>query len=291
MFPFPSPLLMQTAVGAASGSHSRWRLNLTTSDTWIKLYDAQFRGSIGGADQVPVCTAEDMSPNGIVSESTFNSGSPGWLAFDSDPTGTNWISALGTSGGWLAFQFPSSVDVQQFSITTAPSSSNPGIPTGIDLQYSDDGSTWTTRATFAGLSLAASSTYTFASAAVPAFTAAPTTTTNTGLYGVGDLATVAYAFDTSSSLTGIAVSLQWTRDGVAIGGATGSSYTFVSADAGHTVACSVTLTNTIGATITTASAGHSIATPTFSSDTRVTSAADIRVTSAGDIRTTSTRVA
>jgi hypothetical protein len=54
---------------------------------------------------------------------------------------------------------------------------------------------------------------------------------------------------------------QWSRDGVAIAGATGRTYTVLGADEGHTLTCTVTASNEAGAGGSATSAGVSVPTP------------------------------
>ncbi|MEV5021427.1 hypothetical protein MRBLMA1_001250 [Sphingobium sp. LMA1-1-1.1] len=115
----------------------------------------------------------------------------------------------------------------------------------------------------------------------PAFSASPTITTDTGFFAEGDTATVSYTHNSPST------SIQWTRDGVAISGATSASYTYVSGDVGHVVACTVTAIN--GSLSASASAsGTTIGTPSYTTHTRVPagdmdSGSDSRLT-AGDMQ-------
>jgi len=115
----------------------------------------------------------------------------------------------------------------------------------------------------------------------PSFSVSPTISTDTGFYAEGDTATVAYAHNSPGT------SIQWTRDGAAISGATSASYTYVSGDVGHVVACTVTAVN--GSLSANASAsGTTIGTPSYTTHTRVpagdmNSGSDSRLT-AGDMQ-------
>lgn len=119
---------------------------------------------------------------------------------------------------------------------------------------------------------------------VPAFTVDPTVTSNTGFWGEGDTATVSY------TASGGTPTIEWQRDGVPIGGATSASYTFVAGDVGHSVRPEVTLT-TGGLAAVAYGDAHTIVSPTFVYEDRVTDTSDQRVTDTADVRVTSTRTA
>ena len=76
----------------------------------------------------------------------------------------------------------------------------------------------------------------------PSFDSQPVVTAPAGLL-VGEDVVVSV----STSGTAVAISYQWQRDGVDIGGATGSSYTQTTSDIGPELTCVVTLTGACGA--------------------------------------------
>jgi hypothetical protein len=67
----------------------------------------------------------------------------------SSSTAEEWATAQGSmAGAWLAVQLIAAYDVTQFAITGA--STYTRSPVGFDLQYSDDGTTWTTLQSYTG---------------------------------------------------------------------------------------------------------------------------------------------
>lgn len=78
-------------------------------------------------------------------------------------------------------------------------------------------------------------------ALAPVFTSSPAIS---GTYSIGSVLTCAPGAWTGTAP--VTPSYQWLRDGVAIGGATASTYTLVSADMIGTVTCAVTITNSAG---------------------------------------------
>jgi hypothetical protein len=88
------------------------------------------------------------------------------------------------------------------------------------------------------------------SAAQPVNTAVPAITTD-GSPAVGETVSCDTGTWTGSPTS---YAYQWKRDGVAISGATGSTYTIVSADAGTALTCTVTATNGVGSASATSGA-------------------------------------
>lgn len=83
-------------------------------------------------------------------------------------------------------------------------------------------------------------------ALAPVFTSSPAIS---GTYSIGSVLTCAPGAWTGTAP--VTPSYQWLRDGVAIGGATASTYTVVSADMLATVTCVVTITNSAGSDVDT----------------------------------------
>jgi hypothetical protein len=160
-------------------------------------------------------------------------------------------------------------------------------PKDFQLFGSNDDVTYTLLASWSGFTGWATQPAftTFAiSTASPTFSVSPAITTDTGFYGQGDTATVAYTHN------GFSTSIQWLRDGVAISGATSASYTYVSADVGTTVSCRVAASNGFGST-TQSATGHAIVSPAYSADVRVDTSANTRVDTSANIRVTNNRIA
>jgi hypothetical protein len=126
--------------------------------------------------------------------------------------------------------------------------------------------------------------------ALPRFTAAPVINSSAGAFcGVGDTLTA-----TPGTTIGFVSSTtwQWYADGVAIGGATASSYALTAGELGKIVTVTEIVANSAGSASASASAIRfgPVVNPTFRTDTRVTSSGDIRVTSTGETRVTNTRI-
>lgn len=120
-------------------AHTYWRIYVTanngnTSAQKCGIEEVEMRASIGGADQ---CTG------GTPSASSQSAGFEASKAFD-DSTATQWIcnSSEASPPWWLRYQFASAVDVAEVSII--PPTTLTRAPKDFDIQYSDDGSSWTT---------------------------------------------------------------------------------------------------------------------------------------------------
>ena len=142
-----------------------------------------------------------------------------------------WSTNTGTTGSaaWLQYTFPSTVTIR--AIRLAPYSYDT-FPNEIQVQYYN-GSTWVTWWT---VFPASEDVHTYQwlafSLADTLFTSLPSIS---GSYATtGDTATVSYAASSGTP------TYQWYRDGVAISGETGSSYTRTDSDS-ILLACEVTL--------------------------------------------------
>jgi hypothetical protein len=116
-------------------NHIYWRLNFTENNgdtSFLGLAEVEMRGTVGGADQ---CTG------GTATASTSDATSPPANAFDNSAS-TNWQTVSGTLTGWLRYQFAAAVDVVQYTIT-ARATSLTRMPKSWSLEWSDNGTAWT----------------------------------------------------------------------------------------------------------------------------------------------------
>lgn len=90
----------------------------------------------------------------------------------------------------------------------------------------------------------------------PVFTVAPAIT---GTLKIGQ--TLSCSTGTATGTGTVTYARQWTRDGAAIGGATGATYTLVDADDLAVIGCTVTATDSVGSTGATASGGGTVTYP------------------------------
>lgn len=93
--------------------------------------------------------------------------------------------------------------------------------------------------------------------AAPAWTVNPSIVSDSGYYGPGDIVRCDQGTHNLRKIT-----YQWRKDGVAISGATGSSYTIQGGDVGSTITCAVTGRNYKGI-VTQVSNGVAAVTPTY----------------------------
>lgn len=118
-------------------AHSYWRLNVTASNGGANLTidEVEFRGSIGGADQ---CSG------GTPSASSTLGGNVAANAFD-NTVNTAWQAT--TTTGTLQYLFASAVEVAEYTIRIRGAGYEAytnQAPKDWTLQWSDNGSSWTT---------------------------------------------------------------------------------------------------------------------------------------------------
>lgn len=123
-------------------SHAYWRINITQSATLGIAYSSisglEFRATPGGADQCSGGTA--------IADSYYGAGYEPENAFDHD-TSTEWASAIGLPH-YIGYQFAAPVSVAQVAViaTDAAYGSKSEAPGIFTIEYSDNGSSWTTAA-------------------------------------------------------------------------------------------------------------------------------------------------
>lgn len=121
-----------------------WRIFITETRTtsanfFASIAEIEMRATPGGADQTGSGTA-------YASSETANTASQ---AFDNNPS-TRWASASGESAPqWIGYDFGSAVSVAQVTIQAGSGAGIPDrAPRSFEVQYSADGSTWETAASF-----------------------------------------------------------------------------------------------------------------------------------------------
>lgn len=126
-------------------AHRYWRLYISASggSSYIGFAEIELRESAGGSD---------ATGSGTASASQAYGGYPASAAVDNN-TATEWAAYPYGAPQWWAYDFGSGVtkDIKEIVITprTTYYTEAPGT---FDLQYSDDGSSWTTKHTFSGIS-------------------------------------------------------------------------------------------------------------------------------------------
>lgn len=123
----------------ATEIHRYWRLSFTTNGPLYPMCVAEFemRGWAGGADMTYPSTAILASSQQVVNPASY--------AIDNNGA-TQWQAGNGSVPQWLRVDFGAPVAVRQLAIT-APSVWE-YTPPSFDLQYSDDGNSFTTIASY-----------------------------------------------------------------------------------------------------------------------------------------------
>ena len=126
--------------GSPHGSHAYWRFvsMAADSDDAVCFAEIEFRATPGGADQ-----ATGGTPT---ASSVWTASNPDLFAanaFDDNPA-TIWSAENNTNYAWLRYQFASPVEVAEVAITARNDVAADTSPGEFAIQYSDDGTTWTT---------------------------------------------------------------------------------------------------------------------------------------------------
>lgn len=120
----------------------------------------------------------------------------------------------------------------------------------------------------------------------PVFSVDPVITSDSGFYAEGDGLTATPGTFSPTVLS--SSSYQWKRDGAAISGETGFTYTLVADDVGTVITFTHSATNPNGTANRTSAATPTIGTPTYQADTRI-AGSDTRIAGT-DTRTVQTRI-
>ena len=157
---FSTEILVGSGVPVLAKRH--WRIYVT---------DTNWTGSSGG-DAVALVEVTWVDFNGVpvpkpgsvvvTEDSAFTSSFNGAKAYDND-LGTLWSGSGPAIPGWIAFDFGASdaFDMQQVTMTARTGTSAAQAPRDFDIQYSDDGITWQTHWSVAGIVWASGEQKTF----------------------------------------------------------------------------------------------------------------------------------
>ncbi len=140
-----SPYRNAVAGGGGYGSHRYWRIAISANNgdaSNTQICEMEFRGSVGGSD---------LTGSGTVLSGGSGSdglGNEAAKAFDNNTT-TTWVRTSATNT-WIGYDFGSATTVAEVMIRayTAPGTEYSRAPKNFTLDYSDDGSSWTTADTF-----------------------------------------------------------------------------------------------------------------------------------------------
>lgn len=222
-------------------AHRYWRLLSIdyASGSWTGFPEMEMRTSVGGSD---------VTDSAYAIEGGHYSSNSGDRAFD-DNISTWWNIANGQpdENKWVGQDFGSGneQDIVEISITSRDHSSYFNqTPTEFKIQHSDDGTTWTD-----ALHVEGEATWTREETRTYEITApvAPTNDTPPTVSGNTPIGSVLTSGDGSwSGSPTPSYSYAWYRSGVAISGATSSTYRTVIADAGAVISSQVTATNAAG---------------------------------------------
>jgi hypothetical protein len=135
---------------AGPGPHRYWRINVTaiTSGLIAAIGELEMQETEFGPN---VCTGGTPS-----ADTEFNASFLATNAFDGNLAGSPWASTSSSLPHWLRYDFGAGNDVEINAVGMhARTSSLETMPTAFDVQFSDDGSSWTTAWSESGLSWSA----------------------------------------------------------------------------------------------------------------------------------------
>lgn len=115
-------------------AHKYWRLQSLATGAYLNIATLEMRGVSGGST---LCVGGTATASGSYSPTTVAS-----KAFDTDPA-TYW-EAPPASPMWIQYEFPSPVDIVEYSIKNGPFAGE--APIHWQMLYSDDNVTWTVAA-------------------------------------------------------------------------------------------------------------------------------------------------
>ena len=152
--------------GISSGLSFRyWRLHATANNgngSYLSIQEIEMRLSLGGAD---ACAVQSGPSATVLASSEANSSNAAWMAFDNTlGTSNKWTpngpSSVGTPQ-WIQYDFGAgnAKIIRQFAIVGPISGQLDMAPKDFTIRGSNDGSTWTTTATFTNVTGWDSTTY------------------------------------------------------------------------------------------------------------------------------------
>jgi hypothetical protein len=131
--------------GSPFGSHRYWRIFSSTNSgdgTFTGAAEAEFRGSVGGSDLVPLVSG----PSALVLKSGESIGAEAFQAFDNN-TNDPWIQA-DTTDTFIGYDFGSAVSIAEAALISSASATFQRMPQTGFLQHSEDDVTWSDAVAF-----------------------------------------------------------------------------------------------------------------------------------------------
>jgi hypothetical protein len=221
---------------ASGGSGARyWRVRMADTqrvDGFVTAAEIQLHSVVGGAN---IAAGKTYTEDAI-----YSAGFEGSKAFDGNAA-TYYASpvAVAAGGHWITVDFGAgnSVTVEEFTYQAEPSTGSAG-PKNLILEYSSNGSSWTTAIDTGTLAAwAPAETRTFNK--LPVNTVLPVITGDNSTYG-----NVLTCSDGTYTNSPTSFTKTWKRGATVLG--TGDTYTTVLADDKHQITCEVVPHNTYG---------------------------------------------
>ncbi len=119
--------------------HRYWRINITAANAYAALSEMEMSATAGGPN---LCVGGAAIASGI-----FAAGYEAAFAFNGSFTDPSWASATASSG-WIGYDFGLPMPVAEVRIASRYTYSQ--SPNTFSIQYSDDGTSWTTTTSYSG---------------------------------------------------------------------------------------------------------------------------------------------
>lgn len=135
----------------ALGMHAYWRVRVTANNGAVSASEIrrlQLRGSAGGADQAGGGTAISSGAFSTAYLPAFAFGPDNGVLADEK---NSWASTNGSPVNvWLGYRFASPIPVAEVALIAPKSEPRTQMPRDFAIEFSDNGTTWTTARTYRG---------------------------------------------------------------------------------------------------------------------------------------------
>lgn len=156
-----------TVPAEVEGTYFFWRLNISANNAseFLSVNEVEMRATTGGADQ--------CNGGAAFASTILGGGFEAAKAFDNDPL-SNWLSAssgVAQQSGWLKYQFPTAVNVAQYTIRSDQNITR--SPRDWALERSVNNVDWVAVDSRSSITWTAEETKTFTISTTPASAARP----------------------------------------------------------------------------------------------------------------------
>lgn len=138
---------------ASGAGHRYWRLNVSaTNSTGAGPQISGFELRVASSDQIPTMTSGTTSGTTVTASNEFSATYAGWKACNDANGTTDFWDGDSPSDAQLEVDFGSgnTVDIDDYTVSAATGAQAAWAPNSWTLEYSDNGTDWTTWDTVSG---------------------------------------------------------------------------------------------------------------------------------------------